>query len=84
MYLVQECFFRGSATPREGGGENDEVSTYVSRCVLHLPYRRPAKLETRPLHVAPFGLISGGLLISQTIYDFLIGDPNIILFVFSC
>ena len=44
--------------------------------------------ETRPLHGASFGLISGGLLISQSIDDFLLGDPNIILmhllFVFSC
>ena len=40
--------------------------------------------ETRPLHGAPFGLISGAVIISQSIYDFLIGDPNIILFVFSC
>ena len=30
------------------------------------------------------GLISGGLLIPQSIYDFLIGDPNIILLVFKC
>ena len=29
-------------------------------------------------------LISGGLLISKTIHDFLIGDPNIILFASSC
>ena len=39
--------------------------------------------ETRPLHGAPFGLISGAVIIFQTIYDILIGDPNIILFVFS-
>ena len=33
MYLVQELwFFCGSATPWEGGGENGEVSTHVSRC----------------------------------------------------
>jgi hypothetical protein len=35
--------------------------------------------ETRPLHVAPFGLISGAVIIWKTIYDFLMGDPNIIL-----
>ena len=33
---------------------------------------------------SPFGLISGAVIILKTIYDFLIGDPNIILFASSC
>ena len=32
------------------------------------------------LHDVHFGLISGVIIISRSIYDFLIGDPNIILF----
>ena len=61
--------------------ESERVST---GCPTGLRRQHIEDGETRPLHGAPFGLISGAVIISQSIYDFLIGDPNIILFVFSC